>query len=65
MPGFGNNKPQFGGFDDFEEEEEDDQNKYSNAEKYLEDFENEERDGFKVEVNRPGKNNKTSSGKKS
>ena len=29
----------------------------------MEDFENEERDGFKVEVNRPGK--KTTSGKKS
>lgn len=30
--------------------------KFSNAEKALEDFENDERDGFRVEVKRPGKN---------
>ena len=60
LPGFGN-KPKFGGFDEFEEE----QQNVSNAEKFLEDYENEEREGFKVEVKRPGKNTKTSSGKKS
>lgn len=27
--------------------------KYSNAERYLDDFENEQKDGFKVEVKRP------------
>ena len=40
--------------------------KYSNAEKYLDDFENEEREGFKVEVKRPNakKAAPNSSGKK-
>ena len=42
-----------GGFDDFGDGEEDSDRKYSNAEKYLDDFENEEREGFKVEVKRP------------
>jgi hypothetical protein len=52
----------FAGFDDEfgEQEEEDDEDyrnqnqnnmsKYSNAEKYLDEFDNEERDGFKLEV---------------
>jgi hypothetical protein len=30
-----------------------DGNKFSNAEKYLDEFDNEEREGFKVEVKRP------------
>lgn len=30
--------------------------KYSNAEKYLDEFDNEERDGFKLEVKGPNKN---------
>lgn len=41
--------------------------KYSDAQKYLDDFDNEEREGFKVEVKRPNAKNKnaaTSSGKK-
>lgn len=46
----------FGGFDDFGDEEQDsnqNMSKYSNAEKYLDDLDAEERDGFKVEVKRP------------
>ena len=34
----------------------DDHNKYSNAEKYLNDFDNEQKEGFKVEVKKPGSN---------
>ena len=41
---------------------------YSNAEKFLDEFDNEEREGFKVEVKRPdrkaNKSQPTSSGKK-
>ena len=58
----------FGGFDDFGEDDSQNKNeesRYSNAEKYLDDFENEEKEGFKVEVNRPRKKTApVSSGKK-
>lgn len=67
LPGFGgkpapaqnDNDFDFGGFDDFGDEDSNkDQNnnnlsKFSNAEKYLDDFDEEEREGFKVEVKRP------------
>jgi hypothetical protein len=83
LPDFGSKFPQppakdndydFGGFDDFEDENSNSQgqdnnnSRYSNAEKYLEDVENEEKEGFKVEVNRPNSKKKkaapVSSGKK-
>ena len=65
----------FAGFDDEfgENDDEDDQyrdqnqnnmSKYSNAEKYLDDFDNEERDGFKLEVKGPNKGGKSSSNSK-
>ena len=66
LPGFNKpNQPKndfgFAGFDDeFGENDDDDEDyrnqnqnnmsKYSNAEKYLDEFDNEERDGFKLEV---------------
>lgn len=65
LPGFGKpnnneNDYDFGGFDDFDESGGSDsqkkpQNKFSNAERFLDDFENEQRDGFKVEVKRDAK----------
>lgn len=63
----------FDGFDDIEGSGKSDkrspvQDKYSNAMKQLDEFDNDQRDGFKVEVKRPqsGKNkaNPNSSGKK-
>lgn len=63
----------FGDFEDFDNEEsgkfnnQQNNSRFSNAEKYLDDFENEERDGFKVEVQRPNQkkgNASTTSGKK-
>jgi|DEB0MinimDraft_12_1074336.scaffolds.fasta_scaffold70092_1 hypothetical protein len=48
----------FGGFDDFDDGESggnnNEKSKFSNAEKFLDDFENEQKEGFKVEVKRPG-----------
>jgi len=76
LPGFDNNRRtvdndyDFGGFDDFDDnqsnENKNEQSKYSNAERYLDDFDNEQKEGFKVEVKRPGKGKAlpTSSGKK-
>ena len=73
LPGFNkkiDNDYDFGGFDDFgdgdSEQNKNEQSKYSNAEKYLDDFDNEQKEGFKVEVQRqkPGKQQQTSSGKK-
>lgn len=60
LPAFGskqNARYDFGGFDDFDENDHDSsgQNKFSNAEKFLDDFEHEEKEGFKVEVKRPAK----------
>ena len=61
-------KYDFDGFDDFDEDNSDQQNeksRFSNAEKYLDDFENEEKDGFRVEVKKPKTKGKpSSSGKK-
>lgn len=74
LPGFGKPKVQqqdndfdFGGFDDFNEEDSNQNvSKYTDAEKYLDDFDAEEREGFKVEVKRPNskKAAPSSSGKK-
>ena len=64
----------FDGFDDIENSHNSDQqspgdsNKFSDAQRHLNDFDDEQRDGFKVEVKRPqGSKNKPvpgSSGKK-
>ena len=59
LPGLSSKKDpdyDFGGFDDFGEGDSDRQggNKISNAEKYLNDFDNEQKEGFKVEVKKPG-----------
>lgn len=66
IPGLGSKYPQpvqddydnnFGFDDDNSNDHQPHNNdsRYSNAEKYLEDFENEEKDGFRVEVKRPNK----------
>lgn len=61
LPGLGKQKQQldrdydFGGFEDFEDgsEKKNGNSRYSNAERYLDDYENEQKEGFKVEVRRP------------
>ena len=59
----------FSGFDDdFDENEEDEYrnqgNNMSNAEKYLDELDQEERDGFKLEVKGPQGKNKGNQNKK-
>ena len=67
LPGLGGQKRDpdydFGGFDGFDEESDKGGNKISNAEKYLNEFDKEQNEGFKVEVKKP-KGQQTSSGKK-
>lgn len=65
------NNYDFDGFDDIGDEEsnQDNKSKYFNAEKFLNDFDNEQREGFKVEVKRPvtrgkGQATNANSGKK-
>ena len=43
----------FGGFDDFDDGESGG-GKFQHAERFLDDFDNEQKEGFKVEVKRPG-----------
>ena len=71
LPAFGNKgsmQTNTYDFDDFGDENSDQNNeksRFSNAERYLEDFENEEKEGFKVEVKKPKKKAQpVSSGKK-
>ena len=62
LPDFGNQKQQFN-FDGFDEDvnQIQDQGYTQNAEKFLNDYENEAKQGFKVEVQRPGTRGKGSS----
>ena len=74
LPAFGNqnegNDIDFGGFDEFGEENSDqnmnEKSKFSNAERFLDDFETEQKEGFRVEVKKPPKKlaQPVSSGKK-
>ena len=68
LPGLNSKKDpdyDFGGFDDFGDGDSDRHGgRVGNAEKYLNEFDNEQKEGFRVEVKKPGSKQQTSSGKK-